>query len=88
MRLPTLTIREVVQAADAKEDEMSDQALQETGHAASAGVAPASAQSRPALPAKRELSLEAVMDLAHMILRPAPSDGFAGCAQDDPGSER
>jgi hypothetical protein len=74
---------------------MSDRGLQETGHAAGAlhlarraGVSPPSAASRPALPAKRELSLEAVMDLAHMILRPAPSDGFAGCAEDDTGSER
>jgi hypothetical protein len=73
---------------------MSDRGFQETGHAAGAvhsarraGVSPPSAASRPALP-KRELSLEAVMDLAHTILRPAPSDGFAGCAQDDTGSER
>jgi hypothetical protein len=78
---------------------MSERGFQETGRDAHvtgdaaeavprASAARSSGASLPALPGKRELSLEAVMDLARAILRPASSDGFAARAQDDTWGKR
>jgi hypothetical protein len=78
---------------------MSDRGFQETKHGAHAagsasepagrvGMSQLSGERLPALPANRALSLESVIDLARAILRPAPRDGDAAPAQDDPWSRR